>query len=180
MCQRAKKVVSDSPGLVDFTIRLVNSVLNLPNGQVKYFEEFNLQKNCEINEWFSSNVRLSYTHRIMGLPGGKHCKSLQRNVWLGAVSTLKVVSLDRVCRILPWLLWEADVTNVGALKVFVRSMLWNLSINTPCIRLTHCRLWNLLNGLEIYSTNLGINEQGMRTHLSLSSCPYMCPYLERV
>ena len=47
--QRAKKVVSHSPGLVDFTIRLVNSVLNLPNGQVKFFEEFNLQKNCEIN-----------------------------------------------------------------------------------------------------------------------------------
>ena len=47
--QRAKKVVSDSPGLVDFAIRLVNSVLNLPNGQLKYFEEFNLQKNCEMN-----------------------------------------------------------------------------------------------------------------------------------
>ena len=47
--QRAKKVVSHSPGLVDFTIRLVNSVLNLPNRQVKFFEEFNLQKNCEIN-----------------------------------------------------------------------------------------------------------------------------------
>ena len=46
---RAKKGVSHSPGLVDFTIRLVNSVLNLPNGQVKFFEEFNLQKNCEIN-----------------------------------------------------------------------------------------------------------------------------------
>ena len=46
---RAKKVVSHSLGLVDFTIRLVNSVLNLPNGQVKFFEEFNLQKNCEIN-----------------------------------------------------------------------------------------------------------------------------------
>ena len=28
---------------------LVNSVLNLPDGQVKYFEESNLQKNCEIN-----------------------------------------------------------------------------------------------------------------------------------
>ena len=41
--------MSHSPGLVDFTIRLVNSVLNLPNGQVKFFEEFNLQKNCEIN-----------------------------------------------------------------------------------------------------------------------------------
>ena len=47
--QHAKKVVSDSLGLVDFAIRLVNSVLNLPNGQVKFFEEFKLQKNCEIN-----------------------------------------------------------------------------------------------------------------------------------
>ena len=47
--QRAKKVVSDRPGLVDFATGLVNSVLNLPEGQVKYFEEFNLQKKCEIN-----------------------------------------------------------------------------------------------------------------------------------
>ena len=47
--QCAKKVVSDSPGLVDFAIELVNSVLNLPDGQVKYVEEFILQKNCEIN-----------------------------------------------------------------------------------------------------------------------------------
>ena len=46
--QRTKKVVSNSPGLVDFAIALVNSVLNLPDGQVKYFEEFNLQNNCEI------------------------------------------------------------------------------------------------------------------------------------
>ena len=46
--QHAKKVVSDSPGLVDFAIGLVNSVRNLPDGQVEYFEEFNLQKNCEI------------------------------------------------------------------------------------------------------------------------------------
>ena len=41
--------VPDSLGLVDFAIGLVNSVLNLPVGQVKYFEEFKLQKNCEIN-----------------------------------------------------------------------------------------------------------------------------------
>ena len=32
--QRAKKVVSDSPGLVDFAIGLVNSVLNLPDSEV--------------------------------------------------------------------------------------------------------------------------------------------------
>ena len=38
--QCSKKVVSDSPGLVDFAIELVNSVLNLPDGQVKFFEEF--------------------------------------------------------------------------------------------------------------------------------------------
>ena len=38
--QRAKKVVSDSPGLVDFAIRLVNSVFNLPNMQVMFFVEF--------------------------------------------------------------------------------------------------------------------------------------------
>ena len=37
--QRAKKVVSDSPGLVDFAIGLVNSVFNLPDGQVMFFEE---------------------------------------------------------------------------------------------------------------------------------------------
>ena len=38
--QRAKKVVSDSPGLVDFAFRLVNSVVNLPNGQARFFEQF--------------------------------------------------------------------------------------------------------------------------------------------
>ena len=35
--QRAKKVVSDSLGLVDFAIGLVNSVFNLPDGQVRFF-----------------------------------------------------------------------------------------------------------------------------------------------
>ena len=49
LIQHAKKVMSDSPGLMDFTIGLVNSVLNLPDRQVKFFEEYKLQKNCEIN-----------------------------------------------------------------------------------------------------------------------------------
>ena len=34
--QHARKVVSDSPGLVDLAIGLVNSVFNLPDGQVKF------------------------------------------------------------------------------------------------------------------------------------------------
>ena len=38
--QRAKKVVSDSAGLVDFALGLVHSVFNLPDGQVIFFEEF--------------------------------------------------------------------------------------------------------------------------------------------
>ena len=37
--QRAKKVLSDSPGLVDFAIGLVNSVFNLPDGLVMFYEE---------------------------------------------------------------------------------------------------------------------------------------------
>ena len=37
MSQRAKKVVSDSTGLVDFAIVVVIFVLNLPNGQVLFF-----------------------------------------------------------------------------------------------------------------------------------------------
>ena len=41
--QHAKKVVSNSPGLVEFAIGLVNFVLNLPDGQVEFFEEFKLQ-----------------------------------------------------------------------------------------------------------------------------------------
>ena len=35
--QRAKKVVPYSQGLVDFAIRLVNYVLNLPERQVNFF-----------------------------------------------------------------------------------------------------------------------------------------------
>ena len=34
---------------MDFTSGLVNSVLNLPNGKVKFFEEFKLHKNCVIH-----------------------------------------------------------------------------------------------------------------------------------
>ena len=36
LTQRAKKVVSDSPELVDFAIGLANSVLNLPDEQVNF------------------------------------------------------------------------------------------------------------------------------------------------
>ena len=38
--QHAKKVVSDGQGLMDFAIWLVNSVLDLPDERVMFFEEF--------------------------------------------------------------------------------------------------------------------------------------------
>ena len=47
--RHAKKVVFDSPRPVYFAIGLVNFGLNLADGQVKLFEGFKLQKNCEIN-----------------------------------------------------------------------------------------------------------------------------------
>ena len=37
-----KKVTSDSPGLLDFAMGLVIFVLNLPNGQVQFFEEIQI------------------------------------------------------------------------------------------------------------------------------------------
>ena len=42
-CQRAKKVMSDSPGLMDVANRQMNSVLNLPNRQM-FLRKFRLQK----------------------------------------------------------------------------------------------------------------------------------------
>ena len=38
--------MSDSPRLVDFGFGLVNSVLNLPDGQVNFFGKFKLQTDC--------------------------------------------------------------------------------------------------------------------------------------
>ena len=42
---------------MDFAIGLLNWVLNLPDGIVKFFEEFKLQKDSEIN---------SAQHNILG------------------------------------------------------------------------------------------------------------------
>ena len=40
--QRAKKVLSDSPGLVDLAVGLVTFVLNLPDGQVLFLGEIQI------------------------------------------------------------------------------------------------------------------------------------------
>ena len=40
MQRKLSSVVSDSPGLVDFAFRPVNSVIKLPARQVKFFDKF--------------------------------------------------------------------------------------------------------------------------------------------
>ena len=65
MVQCVKKVMFDSPGLVDFTIGLVNSVLNLPKGQVKEFGKFKLQKNC--NQCYTIKNIFELIKTLLGL-----------------------------------------------------------------------------------------------------------------
>ena len=38
---------------------------------------------------------LCYAQKILGSPGGKHCKLLERNVWRKVVSSSKAVILDK-------------------------------------------------------------------------------------
>ena len=59
--------MSNSPGLVNFAIGLANSVLNLPEGQVKFFEEFKLRKNCEINNILLIKTFLGQVEMTFGL-----------------------------------------------------------------------------------------------------------------
>ena len=78
--QLAKKGVSDSLGLVDFAIRQVNLVLNLPDKQVTVFREFKLQKNRNqsyLSKHFSWLVRmtLGIVHASYSLPEMTSCKT---------------------------------------------------------------------------------------------------------
>ena len=56
--QRTKKVVCVSPGLVDFAIGLVNSVLNLPEGQVSFLGNSNYRRTV-INAAYQKIFRAS-------------------------------------------------------------------------------------------------------------------------
>ena len=89
-----KKVVSDSPRLVDFAIGLGNSVINLPDGQEKFFEEFKLQKNCEINLLIKHELRFLHllqldAFRLVSLIDAlptEWCKSLKTCISTGDTS----------------------------------------------------------------------------------------------
>ena len=44
LLQRTKRLMSDSPGLVDFAVRLVNFILHLPDRQFKFWVNLFLRK----------------------------------------------------------------------------------------------------------------------------------------
>ena len=95
--QCAKKVVSDSPGLVDFAIGLVNCVINLPHGQVKYFGEFKLQKNCEIHlliKTFLGLVEMMFglLNVSFSLPEWQALKMIFFAPWQGSLSTCSSIA----------------------------------------------------------------------------------------
>ena len=60
---------------------------------------------CEVNTLSMNDFPVigdpCFAHRVLGSLGGKHCESLQGNVWRGVVSPLKAVSLDIEFHILP-------------------------------------------------------------------------------
>ena len=68
--QHAKKVVSDSLGLVDFATGLVNSVLNLPDRQGKFFggESTVINPSHQKNVFVLYKVTLSLVHSSYSLP----------------------------------------------------------------------------------------------------------------
>jgi len=65
--QSAKKVVSDSSGLVDITTGLVNSVLNLPDGQLKFFGKSNCIRTVinSAHQFFFRLVKITLGHYML-------------------------------------------------------------------------------------------------------------------
>ena len=58
-----------------------------------------------------------YEQRTLGSPGGKHCKSLEGNVWRKAVSTSKKAILGRDQRFSAVILRKMDLDNVDTRKM---------------------------------------------------------------
>ena len=77
----------------------------------------------------------------MGSPGGKHWKSLQRNVWRGAVSPFKTSVFGQRMPHFAVILWEAEVTNVGALIVSFCGINAMKSIDKHSLRKVDCEIY---------------------------------------
>ena len=89
------KVVSNSPGLVDFTIGLVNSVLNPPNWLVKVLGEFELLKNCN---QFCSSFSLLYWHKLGAQQHGCSWVKMNSTNWSSPNVWVFIAQLVEHCR----------------------------------------------------------------------------------
>ena len=58
-----------------------------------------------------------YAQRTLGSPGGKHCKSLEGNVWRKAVSTSKKRNFGERSTFFPEVLSQMDFGNVEMRKM---------------------------------------------------------------
>lgn len=58
--------MSDILGPVDFAFGLINSLLDLPNGQVKFFKKFKVQNNCNLQS-YPSKLFLELVKMASGL-----------------------------------------------------------------------------------------------------------------
>ena len=96
--------------------------------RVTCFSSFNLKPWTLVSinpqpEWLPPRMNelpvIGYPHyawRTLGLPGGKHCKSLEGNVWQKAVSTSQKTILGRDQRFFTAILWKMDLGNVDTRK----------------------------------------------------------------
>ena len=66
MAQRSKKVVSDSRGLVNFAVGLVNSVINSSDRQVEFFKEIQITEEL-LNQDLLIKTFLGLVEMMFGL-----------------------------------------------------------------------------------------------------------------
>ena len=124
--QRAKKVVSDSPGLVDFAIGQENSVFNSPDGQVMFlWNQFCSSKSFWVGlvEMTSALVNASFSlpeWQAVKMIFFPPCQGLLRNVKrrysLGLQTT-------RTFACLGWQRWNEDTKMVSSVSTFTLNKL---------------------------------------------------------
>ena len=66
---------------------------------------------------FASNQIAVFAQRFLGLPQGKHCYSLERNVWRKVTSMSKKTILEKDYRFFDAVLSEMDLGNVDTREV---------------------------------------------------------------
>ena len=118
--QRAKKVVSDSPGLVDFAIGLVNPVFNLPDGQGIFLRNSNNRRTVR------SILLLKKLLGLVETMSGLVNVSFSLPEW----QPVKMIFFA------PWWLWSMHAHNLG-----LRNLVIIIVVLVSCVA---CFLTNLI------------------------------------